>query len=282
MDVKSSVIRAAVAACVTLSAPGLRAQEGADRWVVSVTPYLWLPGVEAELRHAPPPGAGGAPGVGVDAGSLLGSIDMAAMVAGEARRGRWVLVADGLYLDLGRSRSVVRSVDFGPGGGRVDVPAANLDAGTSTELRGTLFTLLAGYAAIAGPAATLDVMAGVRGLRLKAGTDWRLSAAVAGAAGGAEFAREGRVEGSDDLLTGIVALRGRARLGADGWFADYHADVGSGSSARTWQLAAGLGYAFGWGDAVVGYRRLHYRAGGSRLIERFDAAGITLAARFSF
>lgn len=279
---QASVIRAAVAACVALSGPGIGAQERADRWVFSVTPYLWLPGVEAELRHGPPPGSGGSPNVGVDSGSLLGSIDMAAMVAGEARRGRWVIVADGIYLDLGRSSSIVRSVDFDPGRGPVNVTTTALDAGTSTELRGTLFTLLAGYAAITGAAATLDVMAGVRGLRLKAGTDWRLSAAVAGPAGGTEFAREGSVEGSDELLTGIVAVRGRARLGAGGWFADYHADVGSGSSARTWQLAAGLGHAFGWGDAVVGYRRLHYRAGGARLIERFDAAGITLAARFSF
>ena len=50
------------------------------------------------------------------------------------------------------------------------------------------------------------------------------------------------------------------------WFVPYYVDVGTGESDLTWQIFGGLGYAFKWGDVLVGWRYLDYEfKSGSRL-----------------
>ena len=34
------------------------AQAPADRWTFSLQPYVWLPGLDAQLRYGPPPAGG--------------------------------------------------------------------------------------------------------------------------------------------------------------------------------------------------------------------------------
>ena len=74
------------------------------------------------------------------------------------------------------------------------------------------------------------------------------------------------------LLFGLVlvlVLDALILLAADGgsryafgdrlqWYVLLYADIGAGDSQLTWQAAAGLGYAFGWGDVVGLWRYLRY------------------------
>jgi len=269
-------------AVITMSAIPALAQAGDERWTYSLQPYVWLPGVKANLNYGPPPVGGNSPNVSMDAEKLLNAIDMAAMLSGEARKGRWLIGVDAMYLDFGHMDSRVTSVDFNPGSGPVNIATANLNAGGLTDLSGTLLTLTGGYAAMKDARNSIDVIAGLRYFRMHARTNWQLSAVVAGPGGSAAFTRTGVADKSDDLWTGVIGVKGRMMLGASDWFVNYYLDVGSGSSARTWQGIGGVGYAFKWGDVLLDYRALHYNVGGQNLIDELTASGLSIGARFRF
>src|SRR3954451_21927307 len=69
-----------------------------DRWNFTVTPYVWLPNVNGTLKYGPPPNAGGAPAVDTGPNNDLENLSMALMLSGEARRGRWSVVGDLVYI----------------------------------------------------------------------------------------------------------------------------------------------------------------------------------------
>lgn len=258
------------------------AQTADERWTYSLQPYVWLPGVKANLNYGPPAAGGNSPNVSMDVDKLLNAIDMAAMMTGEARKGRWLLNLDAMYLDFGHMDSRVASVDFNPGTGPVNVSTANLNTGGMTDLSGTLLTLAGGYAAVKDSRNNLDVIAGLRYFRMHAKTNWQLSATVTGPGASATFARTGVVEKSDDAWAGIIGVKGRIKLGSGDWFVNYYADVGGGSSATTWQGIGGVGYAFRWGEAVLDYRALHYSLDGQKLMDQMTAKGLSIGARFNF
>jgi hypothetical protein len=71
-------------------------------------------------------------------------------------------------------------------------------------------------------------------------------------------------------------------LGETHWFVNYYADIGGGSDAFTWQGAAGVGYAFKWGEIVFDYRYLYYSQSGDKLIDNLSFGGFGLGANFRF
>ncbi|HMA32611.1 MAG TPA: hypothetical protein VKT00_12430 [Casimicrobiaceae bacterium] len=277
--------RAALASLLTglaLLAPLRAAAQTADRWTYSLMPYFWLPSVDGKLNYAPPISGGGSPNVSVDASTLLENLAFAAMLKAEARKSRWLIATDVIYLDLHGTDSTVRSVDFNPGPGAVNVSTTDLNAGTSSELKGLVWTMIGGYAAIQVPRASLDLMGGFRYLDLRARTDWQLAATVTGPAGSASFAQTGSVEQSESVWTGIVGAKGRVGLGEGRWFANYYADIGGGSSTFTWQGVAGVGYAYNWGEIILDYRYLYYSQSGNKLVDNLSFGGVGLAANFRF
>jgi len=257
------------------------AQATADKWNFSVMPYLWLPGMDGTLRYGPPSAGGASPNVSVDADTLLGALDMAFMLAAEARKGRWLIATDVIYLDLSSDSSAVKSIDFNPGSGPVNIANTALDAGTQTNLKGTVWTLVGGYAAVQDPRATFDVIGGLRYLGLKATTNWQLSATVTGP-GTQTFTRTGSVTKSDDLWDAIVGVKGRVKLGDGNWFMPYYLDVGAGDSTLTWQSVLGVGHAYKWGEVILAYRYLSYEQGGNKLIEDLSFGGFGLGVNFRF
>jgi hypothetical protein len=226
-------------------------QEFLVGWVFAVTPYLWLPNVDGTLKYSAPPGVSGAPIVRVGPHDYLENLDLALMLAGEARHGRWSIVADMVYLDFAAQNSRV-----------------NGSVNTKSSLTGLQWTLAGGYSALRTPSLQLDVMGGVRYLGIEATTDL---AAVSGS-----------VSERTDLWDAIVGVRGRVRLGESPWFMPYHLDVGAGSSSLTWQGMLGIAYAFKWGDVVLTYRHLSYDQGGNRLYQDFSFSGPALGAAFRF
>jgi hypothetical protein len=279
-------IRTAAFAGLALLAPlHASAQASGDEWKFSVMPYFWLPSVNGELSYGPPPPNGATANVDVGTGSVLDALDFAFMINGEARKGRWLVATDVIYLNFGSTDSEVRSVDLNPGGGPINIATTSLNAGTQSKLTGWLWTLVGGYAAIQDPRVNLDVIGGFRYLTLTATTDWQLTGTVTGTGplgNTATFARSGNVEKSDDIWAAIVGAKGRAKLGESNWFVNYYADIGGASSLFTWQGAAGVGYAFRWGDIVFDYRYLYYRQSGDTLIQNVSFGGFALGANFRF
>ena len=280
---KRNVVIAATVGAFLLFAPfHANAQATADKWTFSVMPYLWLPSMEGTLRYGPPPASGASPNVSIDADTLLGALDMAFMLQAEARKGRWLIATDVIYLDLSSDSSSVRSIDFNPGSGPVNIANTALDTGTQTNLKGTVWTLVGGYAAVQDPRATLDVIGGFRYFDLKATTNWQLSATVTGPGGAQTFATTGSVTKSEDLWDAIVGVKGRVKLGQGNWFMPYYLDAGAGDSTLTWQGVLGIGHAFKWGDVLLAYRYLSYEQSGNKLIEDLSFGGLGLGVNFRF
>ena len=92
----------------------------------------------------------------------------------------------------------------------------------------------------------------------------------------------GRISRDLDLWDAIVGVRGEIELGESRWALPYYADVGAGDADLTWNLMAGVSYAFGWGDMLLFYRHLEYDQGDSGLLQGFSFSGPAFGARFNF
>jgi hypothetical protein len=263
-----------------------QAPAAADRWTFSVAPYLWLPSLEGTFNYGPPPPNGGTANVNVSESSILDALDFAFMINGEARKDRWLIATDFIYLDLSSVGSDVKSVDLNPGSGPINISTSTLNSGTQSSLKGTLWTLVGGYAAIQEPRGNLDLIGGFRYLGLDAKTDWQLTATVTGtgpAGNTVTFGRTGSVEKSASIWTAIVGAKGRVKLGESDWFVNYYADVGGGSDAFTWQGAGGIGWSYAkWGELLLDYRYLYYSQSGDKLIDSLTLKGFQLGFNFRF
>jgi hypothetical protein len=199
------------------------------------------------------------------------------MLSGEARKGRWAVVSDLIYLRFDSEKSNVRWIDFG--GSMVDSSA---DVGTKSQLKGLEWTVAGSYAALQSPRGTLEALGGVRYFRVDANSDWRLTGTVNGPGGGQSFPASGSVSRRTELWDPIVGVRGRVRWGEGAWFSPYYLDVGTGSSELTWQSVVGIGCGFKWGEVVLAYRTLFYDQSDDRLLQDFRFSGTTLGATFRF
>jgi len=258
---------------------GAQTAPAADSWSFSLTPYLWLPNVNGDLRYdVPAGGEGGRFDVEVGPNDYLSNLQMTLMVSGEARKGRCSLVSDLVYLDFSGEESNVRSVDLGDGEIPVDT-SVNVD--TKNSLKGLEWTVAGGYAMSSNPDATLDLIAGVRYLSLDTSAEWNLTGTVTGPGSGQTFARTGSVSTEADLWDGIVGLRGRVKLG-ERWNMPYYADAGVGSSELTWQAMLGVTYSYGWGDIGLVYRHLEWQQGDEELVQKLQFDGPAFSATFHF
>lgn len=275
---------AALLVAAGIAAPGAAsAQEAASGWQFSVMPYVWLPGLKADVKYGPPSGGSATANVSADESDLLSSLEMAFMIAGEARKGRWLVSTDYMYLDLGKQDSSVKSVDFNPGSGPVNVTTSQIGGSAESSFKGSIWSLVGGYAAINEPSVKLDVIAGFRYMDLKVSSNWNLNATVTSPNGGQTFSRSGSASKSGDNTNFIVGAKGQFKLGQSNWFIPYYADVGGGSSTTTWQLATGVGYAFGWGDIRLDYRYLAYKQDSDdKFLEKLELGGLALGANFRF
>jgi len=249
----------------------------ADQWTFSITPYLWLPNVNGTLKYDIPPGAGGSPEVEVGPNDYLQNLQAVIMISGEARRDRWSVFTDIIYLDFSDEKSSVKSVDFG---GSLVSSSANV--ATTSSFRGMAWTLGTGYAVQTGQAMTLDVIGGLRYFGLEASTDWQLAGEITGPGGGQTFPRSGGISGRADLWDGIIGVRGRVLLGSSDWSIPYYLDVGAGSSRLTWQGMLGVAYSFKWGGVTLAYRDLYYDQRDDKLLQDLRFSGPALGVTFRF
>lgn len=241
-----------------------------DAWQFAVTPYLWGPTINGDLKYQMPPGTGGSPDVKVGPNDYLSALNFAMMISGEARKGPWGVMTDIIYLDASSDRSEIKSIS-GPLG-----RSYPLDTGSKTGFTGLVWQLAGFYNVVNSPSATMDVVAGLRYFKVKSSLDWQLSGPVG------QFPQSGSYSEKHDLLDGIVGIRGRLNIGEGKWFVPYYLDVGTGSSALTWQGTTGLGYAMGWGDVQLTYRHLYYDQSNDKLLQDFSFSGPALSATFRF
>jgi hypothetical protein len=185
-----------------------------SRWQFSVSPYLWMSGLNGELgvsEQVQP--------VGVDLPftKILGALKFALMGTFEARHDRFVATGDMLYINLRTSDDLdIREADFVDG-----------------ELRSKIFmsTVAAGYRAVDQGRLSVDILAGARLMSMKTGLDLQ----------GPQRTFSGSA--SETWIDPIVAVRFQAPLGPR-WALQTYGDIGGFGvgSHLSWQLQAMIDY----------------------------------------
>ena len=219
---------------------------------VRVMPYLWAAQFDGTLGAAP--GGGGGP---IDADLGFNELQLAGlMIFGEWRKGSWSLFGDWTYARVSSDAELDRSL---------------LYSGVEATVRGYILEAAVGYAVYQSDDWLVDLFTGLRYVNLDVALDLAAGALLPAT----------QASGDDAWMDGIVGVRGALPLG-DHWHLGWYADVGTGGSDFTWQVAGSLGYQFGWGRLVAGWRHLDedYQRSGIRL----DAAltGPFIGADFGF
>ena len=251
-----------------------------DGWTFSLVPYLWLPSISGTINYNQSLGSLNSMEVKVGPDNYLSNLSAAVMLSGEARKGKWGVLSDVIYLNFSSEESNVKAAVFNSSG-RFPI-STSLNTDTKSTLQGLVWNLLGSYRLIEGSTITLDGVGGVRYFGLKATTDWQLAAEVNGPGPGQTLARSGRISEREDILDAVIGVRGRVALGNSHWFVPYHFDVGTGTSIVTWQGLLGIGYSFGRVEGLLAYRHLSYSQGGDKLAQDLTFSGPGLGVVFRF
>jgi hypothetical protein len=188
----------------------------------------------------------------IDANTILKNLKMPFMGTLDAHNGRWGVVTDVIYFDVGDSKSGVRDFTIGD----IGLPGSasgNLDL----DLKALVWTLAGEYRVAAAPAYTVDLLSGVRYLDVQSTLKWSITGDL-GQIPAADRSGSSKVSGKN--WDAIVGARGRFNLGEGGkWSVPYYLDVGTGDSDLTWQGMVGVSYAFHWGELVATWWYLDYQ-----------------------
>lgn len=201
---------------------------GSSDWEFGASVYLWGANITAET-------ADGSESQ-VPFYTLLDDLQMAFMGAFEARKGKWSIVTDAIYMDVKARDS--QNATF-PGFGSVT-------AKSSVELKAWIVSPTARYLVSETDKARFELLGGVRYLYLDAEAKVSLDGANV---------LDGTQSGSN--WDAIVGAHLEYQLN-DKWYLPVYLDVGAGNSKSTWQGMAGIGYRFNRLSMILTYRYLDY------------------------
>lgn len=212
--------------------PVLAKSMSSDNWTFSTGIYLWAPSVKGETAY------GG--DIDVDINEIVDNLDIAFMGLLTARKGKFSLLVDVIYMDLEDTSNY--NLTSGPLGlVRLSI--------TNMELQAWVVTPAAAYTVVDTDRLQLDLLAGARYLYID--TD-------------VELVEQGPLEtrtfspsGSNHVWDGIVGARGSVKIN-EKWHLPFHFDVGTGDTDMTWQAFGGVAYKFSNVDLVAGYRHLEW------------------------
>jgi hypothetical protein len=261
-------MRRLIFAIVAASSLGLAAPASAQDDGFTLTPYIWLPTFEADLRYSAPPDAEGRPHVSVGPVDWLENLNGAALVAADAHWERIGVFGDFMYLALGQDEAVVRSVT---GPGPLQIP---IDIGSEVDLSGMLVTLGAGYVIFDNDMWRVEPFVAMRYLDVEAELDWSLEGPLD------LLPARGSMTQENDNLDFLGGVRGSLRL--DRWVFPYYLDYGGGDSLRTWQASVGVGYGFEWGEIRLDYRYLDYEQDEEDFLQQLTLHGPSFGATLRF
>jgi hypothetical protein len=239
-----------------------------DAWQFGALVYAYYPQIGSKVTFP----NGQSSDVTVDANDIYNNLKFGMLGSFEARKGKWGMFTDLMYLDVGAFKSRFHNLTIGDTGLPADVSAsANFD------LKSTIWTLAGSYRVVSAEDAALDLFAGARLLDLKEELNWTLDATVGQIIAG----RRNTQSANNHFIDGLVGLKGRIAFGPDlRWFVPYYGDIGAGDSKVTWQAMGGLGYAFSWGEIIGGWRYLDYQFKSDSKADNMSLNGPMLGVAF--
>ena len=245
---------AATFACVLAAPAPTLAQEVNEGWKVSVTPYAFLPAYDNDLTNNV---TGEKIESSADFNDILGALSGLFIGKAEVQYNRVGLYADVLYLKLSADGTIDR-----PLLGRVQ---------TESELATTAATLSGFYRVAESDRLNVDLLAGVRYIKLKAELD--LAAAGPGLSRG----------GDRSVTEPIVGVRATQRIGPRSSLTGYGDYGGFGGATTVWQLYGTYNYQWTpkW-TASVGYRHFVIEIDKSHLSSDVKLSGPLLGLTYVF
>lgn len=254
----ATAMGAGSAMAADLGAPSPEALEQAaviDEWSFTVAPYIWLTAMDGKA------GLFGLPPQNIDASisDILNNLNFAAMIAGEARYGRWSLGLDLIYSDLGAD---------------VDTPRGILAESIDVSATMLIVTAVGGYAVIDDDRTHVDVIAGAR--LWSTDTDFDFNGGV--------LDGRSRSDGAT-WIDPMIGARARADLGDSSFYLSGWAMVGGfgvGSDFE-WDVMGGVGYEFTeLASVLVGFRALGVDYSDDGYVLDVTMYGPTIGAVFRF
>jgi hypothetical protein len=223
------------------------AQAATDRWTIELTPYLWAAGLDGDTA---------ADGTGSEIDTdyeffSLDNLDFALGTAVEARKGRWAMLGDAMYVEFSDAFERAPGSEVEVTGGFVETAGA-LQASNGRPL---------------------ELLFGLRYVTLKSTVD---------------IAPLPRVSARESWLDPIIGLRFAYDFN-DRWSVTLRGDVGgaAGISSHSSELATNVSAMFGWrvGDKVTlrgGYRMLQMDFDGDSLVLDATFQGYVVGASWMF
>jgi len=208
-------------------------------WKFALELYLWGASIGGKT--------GSGSDISVDFADLLKRLNMGFMGAAAARKGKWTLLADVIYLNVQDDTRVFSGVKL------------------NAELAGLVVNSSVGYNLVETERGRLLILGGVRYLYLDLGL-------------GLGPLGRGNTGSNWD---GVVGVKGIVNL-TEKWYLAGYLDVGTGESKVTWQAIGGIGYRFKWFDVNGGYRYLRWDFDNTEIVDDLDFHGPFAGVKFDF
>jgi hypothetical protein len=223
-----------------------------------VAPYAWLPSITTSLQYSVPTLMPRGKtivttqtSVQVGPSNYLTKVNIASMLAVQARQSDFSFFGDYIYVNASTSSSLTTSIS-GPKG-KIVIPAT---FNTNARLAAGMWEFDAGYSLGHGHDADINAFAGIREFPISLTVDYN---AVIGKKG--VIAPSGSQSFRPIATDAIFGLRGSAYFGGDHWNVPYYVDYGVGPDNQSWQAYTGAGYVFDHGQSLLLlYRTLNYNS----------------------
>jgi len=217
--------------CMATQTVQAEEQKSVD-WEYSGNFYMWAPAIKGETNQ------GG--DIDISFNDIIDNLDLTFMAGLAARKDKFSLLVDVIYLDLEDSSNY--TLVRGPLG------FSSLSV-TNLDITAWVVTPAAAYNVFDNDRIEINVLAGARYLYLK--TDVDLVRQV--------LSETNRFSpsGSGHVWDGIVGARGNVMLN-EHWHLPFHFDVGTGDTDMSWQAFGGIEYSLNQLNLVAGYRHLEW------------------------
>lgn len=237
-------------------------------WHYTISPYAWLPGIDATLRFQ----IAGSPVSNQSTGDIWDNLGGAFELMGSARKGRWGVYADLDWVDFSDMEGRATTV------GRAGVPLQFQDR---WDMQGAMANVDGIYTLAHGRAGYADLLFGARFVWIEGSIDWNFAAG--GNSSNVDFARSGSRSRRADFVNPMIGLRGRWIPFHGRFFVPYHLDYGAAGSTSSAQASIGAGLAFDWGDVALTWRQVRLsRDDDSSVLKKITLSGPSLRLAWHF
>ena len=216
----------ALAAAPAVADEPAEAGQTSSAWRITWDIYLWGASLGGQTATGE--------NLSLSFSDLAGDLDIGFMSALGARKGRWSIFGDVIYLDVAAEDHFEANLVGNP-----------IDVAVDVELKGLVAGVAGGYGVVSRERSALDVVFGVRNLDLETDLEFDIGPI------------KEPFSGSGDVFDAIVGVRGRADFAAN-WYFAYYVDLGTGDTDFTWQGIGSFGYRWKRADLVFGYRYLEW------------------------